>query len=272
MGHPSTAGIHGVNIKGGAIHLWKSIRCPARRGPQHPWSTRAGLWRNRGSEVVGTTSSTTWPSPQSIVCSYHKTGTSLFFHVVTGVARRLGLTLLNCYGMVDEIDPEPDIVLVAHWLLRKPPRRPYRAIRLIRDPRDIWVSGYLYHLRCDEEWRVNTDLSRPGPIGWPAVDYSILHYPKAEKRAWLSRLDGASYQKNLRDRSTEDGLLFELRDYTRNTLEAMPPGIALTLTRWMCVWKTRWRTLTAQCGASLSISASLPRTWKPRMMSRALRT
>ena len=167
------------------------------------------------------TPSKTWPLPQIIVFSYHKTGTSLFFHIMTGVAKRLGLTLLNCYGMVDEIDTDPDIVLIAHSLIRQPPARPYRAIRLIRDPRDIWVSGYLYHLRCDEKWCVNTHLVSSGPIGWPLVDYSILHYPEAEKRAWLNRLNGLSYQQNLRERSTEDGLLFELGGYTRHTLEAM---------------------------------------------------
>lgn len=174
--------------------------------------------------------STTRSSTQLVVFSYHKSGTSLFYHVMTRVAARLGLKLLNYYGMVNEIDPDPDIVLIAHSLFRRPPARPYRAIRSIRDPRDIWVSGYLYHLRCDELWCVNTELSAAAPIGWPSVDYSILHYPETEKRAWLARLNGVSYQQNLRGRSTEDGLLFELGGYTRNTLDAMrswdPTGVA----------------------------------------------
>src|ERR1700679_2284360 len=95
-------------------------------------------------------------SPQLVCFSYHKSGTTLFLHVMTKVCEKLNLTLVNHYGMVDQLDLEPDVFLLPHSLLRVPPERPYRAIRLIRDPRDVWVSGYLYHLRCDEKWCLNT--------------------------------------------------------------------------------------------------------------------
>src|SRR5271170_7348660 len=83
-------------------------------------------------------------SPQLIVFSYHKSGTSLLLHVMTKVCERLGLSLVNYFGVVDRLEPEPDVVLLPHSLLRAPLDWPYRAIRMIRDPRDIWVSGYLY--------------------------------------------------------------------------------------------------------------------------------
>jgi hypothetical protein len=160
-------------------------------------------------------------SPQLLCFSYHKSGTSLFFHVMTKISQRLGLSLANLYGLVERLNPEPDIVLLAHSLLRGPLNRPYRAIRLIRDPRDIWVSGYLYHLRCGEGWCRNIELDPTPPIGWPQVDYSMAHFPEDWKRGYLERLEGRSYQQNLLDRSREDGLDFELDGYTACTLAAM---------------------------------------------------
>src|SRR3954453_13600334 len=94
-------------------------------------------------------------APQLLVFSYHKWGTSLMWHVMTKAAATLGLTLQNRYGFVPAIEPEPDVVLLPHSLVGQNPAHPYRAIRLIRDPRDIWVSGYLYHLHCTEAWCVN---------------------------------------------------------------------------------------------------------------------
>jgi hypothetical protein len=159
--------------------------------------------------------------PQLICFSYHKSGTSLFLHVMTKVGQRLGRSLVNHYGLVQHLAVEPDIVLLPHSLLRAPLDRPYRAIRLIRDPRDIWVSGYLYHRRCDETWCRNTDLDPTPPITWPRVDYSIAHRPEDWKQRYLAGLGGRSYQQNLLDRSTTDGLDFELRGYTGRTLETM---------------------------------------------------
>ncbi len=160
-------------------------------------------------------------SPQLIVFSYHKSGTSLLLHVMTKVCDRLGLTLSNQFGLVEGLGDQPDVVLLPHSLLRAPLDRPYRAIRMIRDPRDIWVSGYLYHRHSDEEWCINTDFDLTPPIGWPRVDHSFMHLPEAWKRGYFERLQGQSYQRNLLDRSQAEGLQFELEGYTGCTLTAM---------------------------------------------------
>jgi hypothetical protein len=140
---------------------------------------------------------------------------------MTKVSKRLGLTLVNRFGLVDRHDPEPDIVLLPHSLLRAPLDRPYRAIRMIRDPRDIWVSGHLYHRHCQEEWCINTDMDPTPPIAWPKVDHSFAHWPEDWKRRYLERLNGKSYQRNLLERSMVEGLDFELEGYTGCTLAAM---------------------------------------------------
>ncbi len=160
-------------------------------------------------------------SPQLIVFSYHKSGTSLLLHVMKKVTKRLGLTLVNLFGLVDQLDPEPDVVLLPHSLLRAPPAWPYRAIRMIRDPRDIWVSGYLYHRHCNEEWCTSTDMDPTPPIAWPRVDHSFVHWPEERKRGYLERLGGRSYQQHLLGLTEAEGLDFELDGYTGHTLVSM---------------------------------------------------
>ena len=159
--------------------------------------------------------------PQMLVFSYHKSGTTLFDRVMRKVAERFSLRLTLQYGMVYDIDPSADIVLLPHSLLGFRLARAFRGIRLIRDPRDIWVSGYLYHRRTQEQWCVNTDFDPRPPIGYPQVDYSMQHRPERWKRRWLERLNGKSYQQNLLDRDEVAGLDFELEGYTGCTLEAM---------------------------------------------------
>ena len=57
------------------------------------------------------------PKPQMLVFCYHKCGTVLFENVVRRVAERFGLTMQLHYGLVTEISPTVDIVILAHSLL-----------------------------------------------------------------------------------------------------------------------------------------------------------
>ena len=158
---------------------------------------------------------------QMLVFSYHKSGTTLFLQVMTRVAEALGLSLSNQPGMVLKLEPGPDIVLLPHSLLGLELTRPFRAIRVVRDPRDIWVSSYLYHLLGYDEWCSSTDFDPTPPIGYPRVDLSVRHRSERWKRTYLAGLGGRSYQQNLLERDPNDGLRFELEHYTSWTLEAM---------------------------------------------------
>lgn len=160
-------------------------------------------------------------SPQMLVFSYHKSGTTLFHVILRKIAERLNLRMAALFGMVDAIDPDLDMVLIGHALLRSHPARPFRAVRVVRDPRDIWVSSYLYHRRTTEAWCTNMDFNPTPPITYPRVDFSFQHRSEQWKRGWLRRLDGRSYQQNLLDRDPAAGLDFELAGYTDCTLEAM---------------------------------------------------
>ena len=159
--------------------------------------------------------------PQMLVFSYHKSGTTLFDRVMRSLAEPFGLRVHVQYGMAYAIDPAPDVVLLPHALLGFQLARPLRGVRIIRDPRDIWVSAYLYHCRTNEAWCVNTDFDPRPPITYPRVDFSMQQRPERWKRGWLARLNGRSYQQNLRERDQAAGLAFELDGYTGCTLAAM---------------------------------------------------
>ncbi len=159
--------------------------------------------------------------PQILVFGYHKTGTVLFEHVMRRIAQQLKRTVAKHFGMASVLDPTKDIVLLPHSLVACEITWPYRAVRVVRDPRDIWVSGYLYHWRCQEGWCVNTNFDPTAPITYPRVDFSFQHYPETWKRNYLTSLRGTSYQENLLNRNQEDGLDFELAGYTGCTLKAM---------------------------------------------------
>ena len=161
------------------------------------------------------------PGGQILVFTYHKTGTVLFEHVMGRVAQRCGLRIVTRYGFVPALEPQPDIVMLAHSMLGSIPQHPFRGVRIVRDPRDIWVSSYLYHRHCREGWCTNVPRPITGRIGYPQVDFAMAHRSEDWKRAYLQGLDGRSYQQNLLARDAASGLAFELAGYTGVTLDAL---------------------------------------------------
>ncbi len=161
--------------------------------------------------------------PLTLICCSHKTGTVLFHSVLNRLGALLDLRWDTVWGEVGAIHPGLHAVLVGHSLFgdgfRLEPH--HRIIRIVRDPRDIWVSGYLYHRRCEEPWCVNREPHPGGPIGFPQVDHLMEPRPEAWKEAYLQRLGGRSYQDQLLDRDQESGLAYELDGYTALTFEAM---------------------------------------------------
>jgi len=159
---------------------------------------------------------------QRIICCYHKVGTVLFRKIFSTIARIQGLSYFELVGTHPELPTEPDIILLPQsgYDLRQL-NRPFRAIHVIRDPRDVLVSGYLYHKRCAEQWCTNRDLSLLEPIRFPRIPLAQHHRSEAWKRAYLMSLNGRSYQDNLRALSLDDGLFFELDHYAGWTIDAM---------------------------------------------------
>jgi hypothetical protein len=160
--------------------------------------------------------------PKILVCCYHKSGTHLFRGVLTKICRALGLTLRCELGTIQFLDPAADVTLLCHSLVGfDVSKYQLRGIRVVRDPREIWVSGYFYHRSCSEAWCINKNFAPQHPLGFPQIPYSQLQRSELWKLEYLRGLEGRSYQENLLVRREREGLEFEGARYAQWTAEAM---------------------------------------------------
>jgi len=134
------------------------------------------------------------PSCVLVHCAHHKIGTVWWGNILGAVASRCGVS----YGEVSETEfPESaDVYLFRHS--RDFDRsclagRPFRGTHMIRDPRDVIVSGYFYHLWTTEPW-----ANRPN-----------------------ARYGGRSYREELNRLDQHDGLLLEIERIWRDQLRDM---------------------------------------------------
>ena len=99
------------------------------------------------------------PADSIVHCSHHKAGTVWFRNVLGGLARAGGLRFVE---MADSSVPrDTDVILYQHSRLFDRAAwnaQTFRGSHIIRDPRDVVVSGYFYHLWTSEEW-----ANRPDP-------------------------------------------------------------------------------------------------------------
>jgi hypothetical protein len=122
-----------------------------------------------------------------IHCCYHKVGTVWFGRVLREVAAEYGMRFSagSDYGKIRRFEQQRDsdifLDLGSHVDLDKLPD--YVGSHMIRDPRDVVVSGYFYHLWTDEAW---------------------ANLPLAEFR-------GMSYREYLNSVDQNEGLLTEIR-------------------------------------------------------------
>jgi hypothetical protein len=118
-------------------------------------------------------------------CSHHKVGTVWFHSVLGEISAAYGLrTALVRRKPVQLGDAEVAFFEQTRLFDRAlVDGGPWRGSHLIRDPRDMVVSGYHYHLRTTEEWAL------------------VPH----------ERWGGTSYQEHLRALPFDEGLLAEIR-------------------------------------------------------------
>jgi hypothetical protein len=117
--------------------------------------------------------------------AHHRVGTVWFGKVLSLIARHF---VLSFQRIAPESVPDSELLLYRHARLFDPTRLgPYRGSHLIRDPRDIVVSAYHYHLWTHERW---------------------VHVPRPEH-------GGMTYQQYLRSLDTEAGVAAEIRRTAR---------------------------------------------------------
>ena len=133
--------------------------------------------------------------PLLVHCGHHKAGTVWFREVLLSVAGSHGLRFQEIDGTREPIRSRTDVAFHSHSELFERDRlggRRFRGTHLIRDPRDLAVSGYEYHLVTSEAW-------------------ALKPHPKL----------GMSYQEYLHSVSEHEGLMFEIRWQTSLTTAAM---------------------------------------------------
>ncbi len=154
---------------------------------------------------------------------YHKTGTVLLSKIFSSIAKRLELNFAQVYGYCDTLDHDYDIVLFSHSLASFDVlNRAYKGLHIIRDPREILISGYLYHLRTKEAWCnvVATDYEE-GALEFPLIPTFLESVAYDEQIRYLQQFHGTSYQKHLQALGRSEGIMFELNNYSGWTLDCM---------------------------------------------------
>lgn len=120
---------------------------------------------------------------QLVHVAHHRAGTVWFSGVLSQVASSYGLSFDT--GAFHTNKPNADVVVLWNSWSMFEPDRPWRGSHVIRDPRDMVVSGYHYHRWSAEPW---------------------LHVPR-------DSLGGQSYQDALNALDQANGLSLEIREF-----------------------------------------------------------
>ncbi len=123
---------------------------------------------------------------QIVHCSHHKVGTVWFVRALQRVAKEYRAS----FGIDD---PSADVVVYNRPRAMQRPDRRWSGTHMIRDPRDVVVSGYHYHLWTREAW------AREPSDTW----------------------GGRSYQEHLNMLPEDEGLAEEIRFASLSSLREM---------------------------------------------------
>ncbi len=131
------------------------------------------------------------PKKLIVHCCYHKVGTAWFIRVLRAISRCYGLKFQQCSQ--NDLKRNTDIFMeyMSRIDVAKLPN--YVGSHMIRDPRDVVISAYFYHLWTKEEW---------------------AHIPR-------NSLNNQTYQEYLNSLSQEEGLLAEMEGTSKEVIEEM---------------------------------------------------
>ena len=155
------------------------------------------------------------------IFGYHKCGTKLLGKVFLQLSLKYGWKFVSVAGSIDEI-PKADVVFFLHSQIdyNQLPEK-HIGIHMVRDPRDIIISGYLYHKRTVEAWCVNKNFQIENTITYPQVPNSQMYRSEQWKQDYIKSLEGKSYQENINALKEEDAIIFEMNHYGKWTIEDM---------------------------------------------------
>ena len=137
-------------------------------------------------------------------CCYHKVGTVWFTNILKEIADAY---MLNFYRSGSKIKPlkNTDIYMQYHSCISLDDLPPYRGSHMIRDPRDVIISGYFYHLWTKEEW-VHIPMEK--------LSHKWIHLP-------TEKFGHMSYQQYLNSLDREQGILAEIKRASTEDMRQM---------------------------------------------------
>jgi len=131
------------------------------------------------------------PRVTLVHCAHHKVGTVWWGNILRTMAERCGVQYAQIASGDEPIAAEVCLFEHSrHFDRASFAGRPFRGTHMIRDPRDVVVSGYFYHLWTTERW---------------------ANLPDA-------RYGGRSYREELNRRDRHDGLMLEIERVTLGQL------------------------------------------------------
>ena len=142
---------------------------------------------------------------KNILISDHKTGHTL---------SRLYTSIINEY-IENKIEFR---YCYLFWNFYNPDEK---YIILIRDPREIIISGYLYHKRCTEIWCIKQNGNYYD--GWNRRHFLKEEIIKNGRYMGFAKLfsSNMSYQNKLRLLSQEEGIIYEMNTVAKLTITGM---------------------------------------------------
>ena len=157
-----------------------------------------------------------------LICCHHKVGTILLKSVFRDLCLWFGWRFEVVAGTAIAPAPSTDVAVLVHSRIEQleAARRPFYAVHVRRDPREVLVSGYLYHQHTNERWCVEREAGRDWSRS-PKIPASESYRSEEWKRRYLESLDGTSYQEVLRGLPQQEGLRFEMSHRTAWTIEHM---------------------------------------------------
>jgi len=151
------------------------------------------------------------PDSPILIGTHHKTGTVLLRHILREVC-----PLLQWRCSVDDIPTTCRTPAQAHVaglqlcfqqhairLKVQDSEKPFRFVHVIRDPLEVVLSGYQYHLKTTERWALRPD----------------------------KRFKGKSYRAYLNSLPLPEGLAAELKHSLKDNLKTMPRVLNRTASR-----------------------------------------
>ena len=156
--------------------------------------------------------------------THHKAGSKLirkiFHHTIS---RQKSWAYTRREGFVRTLPFDFDIYQFGHGLVSDEVlKNEFVGVRIIRDPRDIIVSGYLYHKRTTESWaNTRTSIDYHKDLTYPNVPKPLIHESIEDKMDYIKRNNNLTYKENLCSLDQNSGLIFEMDGYSKITINSM---------------------------------------------------